>query len=69
MFEKHDRTAWTKRFAEVDPEYVVALFSRSRGPHHHPARVSQEVVERIIEMRLPPPNHLKRTPHNSAPYA
>jgi transposase InsO family protein len=53
---------WKKRFAEVDPENVVVLFSRSRAPHHHPARVSQQVVERIIEMRLSPPDHLKRTP-------
>lgn len=62
MFEKYGRTAWKKRFAEVDPENVVVLFSRSRAPHHHPARVSQQVVERIIEMRLSPPDHLKRTP-------
>jgi hypothetical protein len=62
VFEKYGRTAWKKRFAEVDPENVVVLFSRSRAPHHHPARVSQQVVERIIVMRLSPPDHLKRTP-------
>jgi transposase InsO family protein len=53
---------WKKRFAEADPHSAVALFSRSRAPHRHPARLSDEVVERIIEMRLAPPEHLKRTP-------
>jgi transposase InsO family protein len=53
---------WKRRFAEDDPRSVSILFSRSRAPHHHPARVAQEVVERIIEMRLSPPDHLKRTP-------
>jgi hypothetical protein len=55
-------TTWKKRFAEVDPHHVVVLFSRSRAPHHHPARLSEQVVERIIEMRLAPPDNLKRTP-------
>ncbi len=53
---------WKKRFAEADPENVVVLFSRSRAPHHHPARLSQEVVECIIDLRLSPPEHLQRTP-------
>jgi len=53
---------WKKRFAEADPHNAVLLFSRSRAPHHHPARLSEEVVERIIEIRLAPPEHLKRTP-------
>jgi hypothetical protein len=53
---------WKKRFAEVDPHSVVVLFSRSRAPHHHSARLSEEVVERIMEIRLSPPEHLQRTP-------
>jgi hypothetical protein len=53
---------WKKRFAEADPHSAVLLFSRSRAPHHHPARLSEEVVERIMEIRLCPPEHLKRTP-------
>jgi hypothetical protein len=51
---------WKKRFANADPHNVGVLFSRSRAPHHHPARLSDEVVERILEMRLAPPEHLKR---------
>ena len=53
---------WKKRFAEADPQNVVVLFSRSRAPHHHPPRIGQEVVDRIIEMRLCPLDNLKRTP-------
>jgi hypothetical protein len=53
---------WKKRLAEADPRNAHVLFSRSRAPHHHPARLSDEVVERIIEMRLAPPEHLKRVP-------
>jgi transposase len=39
---------WKKRFAQADPGSASILFSRSRAPHHHPPRVAQEVVERII---------------------
>jgi hypothetical protein len=53
---------WKKRFQEADPGDVTVLFSRSRAPHHHPPRLAQEVVERIIEMRLAPPENLKRIP-------
>jgi Homeodomain-like domain-containing protein len=53
---------WKKRFAEVDPNHAALLFSRSRAPHHHPARISEEVVERLIEMRLCPPENLRRMP-------
>src|SRR5450631_4070345 len=30
--------------------------------HHHPPRVSKDVIETIIEMRLSPPEHLNRIP-------
>ncbi len=50
---------WKKRLAEADPRNAHVLFSRSRAPHHHPARLSDEVVERIIEMRLAPAFALK----------
>lgn len=53
---------WKKRFAEDDSRRTSLLFSRSRAAHHHPPRIAQEVVERIIEMRLSPPENLKRTP-------
>ena len=53
---------WKPRFAEADPHDVVVLFSRSRAPHHHPPRISDEVKERIEEIRQSPPDNLKRTP-------
>ncbi|SRR5581483_3259705 len=53
---------WKTRFAQADPRDVTILFSRSRAPHHHPPRLAEEVIERIIDMRLSPPEHLKRTP-------
>lgn len=53
---------WKKRFAQADSGSALVLFSRSRAPHRHPARLSEEVVERIVEIRLSPPEHLKRTP-------
>jgi Transposase, Mutator family/Homeodomain-like domain len=45
---------WKRRFAEGDPGNGTVLFSRPRAPHHHPARIAEEVVEQIIEMRLSP---------------
>src|SRR5450631_3518976 len=56
------RASGKKRFTQGNPRSASLLFSRSRAPHHHPPRVAKEVVERIIEMRLCPPEHLKRTP-------
>ncbi len=53
---------WKKRFREADPHSALVLFSRSRASRHHPARLAQEVVERIMEIRLCPPERLKRTP-------
>jgi IS30 family transposase len=56
---------WKKRFAQADPRDGTVLFSRSRAPHHHPPRLAEEVVERIMQMRLSPPENLKRTPSTS----
>ncbi|HLZ59747.1 MAG TPA: helix-turn-helix domain-containing protein [Ktedonosporobacter sp.] len=53
---------WKNRFVGADLRSAAFLFSRSRAPHRHPARISQEVIERIIEMRLSPPENLKRVP-------
>lgn len=61
-YSKSTVSRWKQRFREADPPNVTILFSRSRAPHHHPARIAEEVVERIIEMRLSPPENLKRTP-------
>jgi hypothetical protein len=53
---------WKRRFRVADSHSASVLFSRSRAPHRHPARLAEEVVERIMEIRLCPPEHLKRTP-------
>ena len=53
---------WKQRFGEANPHSALMLFSRSRAPRHHPARISDEIVERIFEIRLAPPENLKRTP-------
>src|SRR5256885_6154218 len=45
---------WKKRFAQADPSSALVLFSRSRAPHRHPGRLSEEVVEHIVEIRLSP---------------
>ncbi len=61
-YSKSTVSRWKRRFREADPGSVTVLFSRSRAPHQHPAREAPEVVERIIEIRLSPPENLKRIP-------
>ena len=61
-YSKSSVSRWKKRFREADLGSVVVLFSRSRAPHYHPPRLAEEVKERIIELRLAPPEHLQRTP-------
>lgn len=53
---------WKKRLTHANPRDASMLFSRSRAAHHHPPRVSKDVIETIIEMRLSPPEQLNRTP-------
>lgn len=53
---------WKKRLREADPEDSQVLHSRSRARKHPPERLSEPVVERIIQMRDAPPEGLRRTP-------
>lgn len=53
---------WKKRLAGAAPEDAQVLHSRSRARTHPPERLSQPVVDRIIEMRDQPPEGLGRTP-------
>jgi hypothetical protein len=53
---------WQKRLQEAEPEDEQVLHSRSRARIHPPERISQAVVERIIQMREEPPEGLRRTP-------
>jgi hypothetical protein len=53
---------WKQRLQEAEPEDEQVLHSRSRARIHAPERISQAVVERIIQMRDEPPEGLRRTP-------
>ena len=53
---------WKKRLAEAEPEDEQVLHSRSRAPKHPPERVSEGVVDCILQIRDEPPEGLQRTP-------
>src|SRR5258708_20300916 len=53
---------WKQRLQEAEPEDEQVLHSRSRARKHPPERISQAVIERIIQMRDEPPEGLRRTP-------
>jgi hypothetical protein len=53
---------WRKRLAEGDPHDPSVLCSRSRA-HHAPYFCwDKRVTQRIVEMRVSPPENLKRVP-------
>jgi hypothetical protein len=53
---------WRKRLAEGDPQDLSLLCSHSRAHHVPYFRWDPRVIEKIVEMRLSPPEHLKRVP-------
>jgi transposase InsO family protein len=53
---------WKKRLREAPPEDEAVLHSQSRARQHPPERISQVVVDRILQMRDQPPEGLGRTP-------
>jgi hypothetical protein len=53
---------WSKRLRAVPPDDEAVLHSQSRARKHPPERISEEVVDRILEMRDQPPEGLRRTP-------
>jgi transposase InsO family protein len=53
---------WLTRFRETDPNDLHVLFSRSRARHTPPPLPDLRLVQRIIEIRTTPPEHLQRTP-------
>ena len=61
-FSKSTVSRWKRRLLAADPTSITVLFSRSRAPHRHPPRIAQAVVDRIIELRMAPPEQLHRTP-------
>src|SRR5713226_7174552 len=53
---------WVKRWQEAPPEEEAVLHSQSRARTHPPERISEVVVDRILQMRDQPPEGLGRTP-------
>ena len=53
---------WSKRLREALPEDEAVLHSQSRARTHPPERISQVVVDRLLELRDQPPEGLGRTP-------
>jgi len=53
---------WLKRLRAVSPEDEAVLHSQSRARKHPPEHSSEEVVERILQMRDQPSEGLRRTP-------
>jgi hypothetical protein len=55
---------WRKLLRQTDPQDVMALHARSRARHTPPASIASQltVVQRILEIRSAPPEHLQRVP-------
>jgi hypothetical protein len=55
---------WLQRLRQADPADVMALHSRSRARHTPPASIASQpaVVQRILEIRVAPPENLQRVP-------
>jgi hypothetical protein len=55
---------WLQRLYQADPDDIMALHSRSRARHTPPTSIASQfaVVQRILEIRLAPPENLQRVP-------
>jgi hypothetical protein len=53
---------WLQRLRDAPPQDEAVLHSQSRARKHPPERLSQCVVERILDLRDQPPEGLGRTP-------
>src|SRR5215472_455539 len=55
---------WLRRLRQADPGDVMTLHSRSRARHTPPPSIASQpvVVQRILEIRLSPPENLRRVP-------
>ncbi len=52
---------WRKRLAQAAPDDEQVLYGQSHRPKHSPRRVSEQVEERIIELRVTLSEQYKRT--------
>src|SRR5579864_4649819 len=57
---------WSKRLREASPDDETVLQGQSRARKHPPERLSERVVERMLELRDQPPEGLGRTPGPTA---
>ena len=53
---------WIKRLQEAPPQDEAVLQGQSRARKHPAERISQRVVDRLLELRDQPPEGLGRTP-------
>src|SRR5215467_13798244 len=55
---------WLRRLRQADPTDVLALHSRSRARYTPPFSIASQpaVVQRILQMRMEPPENLQRVP-------
>ncbi len=55
---------WLRRLRQADPADVMALHSRLRARHTPPFSIASQpaVVQRILQMRMEPPENLQRVP-------
>jgi hypothetical protein len=53
---------WLKRLRQAPPGDEAVLQGQSRARKHPPERISQRVVDRVLELRDQPPEGLGRTP-------
>lgn len=55
---------WLRRIRQADPADVMALHSHSRARHRPPVSLASQpaVVQRILEIRVEPPENLQRVP-------
>ncbi len=55
---------WLQRLRQANPDDVMALHSRSCARHTPPASIASQpaVVQRILEIRVEPPENLQRVP-------
>ncbi len=53
---------WVKRLRAAPPNDEVVLWNRSSARHHLPPPLPEAVINRILEIRDHPPEHLQRTP-------
>ena len=53
---------WLKRFREALPDDLAVLHSRSCARKTPPSTIHPRIIQRIVEMRESPPEHLQRVP-------